>query len=87
MPSRQRSERHEAGRKDTEGGRGHAARPSPIEVERFLKGIDFPASKDDLIEHAQDNRAPGDVLKMLDMLDDKEYNSVVDITKEVGKYE
>lgn len=36
---------------------------------------------------ARDNEAPGEVLKMLDMLDDKEYNSIADITREVGKYE
>jgi hypothetical protein len=56
-------------------------------VETYLRGIDFPATKDDLIDCARENQAPGDVLHVLDKLDDKEYRSVVDITEEVGKFD
>lgn len=87
MVSRGHGGKHESGRKASEGGRGYLDKVNPAAVERYLRGIAFPATKDDLIEQARDNDAPGDVLKALDMLDDKRYDSVVDITKEVGKYE
>jgi hypothetical protein len=38
---------------------------NPIEMQKYLKGMDYPASKDDLVAKAQDNGAPGDVVEQL----------------------
>lgn len=67
------------------GGEHEGEGVSPIAVERYLKGIDFPATKDDLIQHAQENDAPNDVLGALDRFDDRPYSSVADIAREVSK--
>jgi hypothetical protein len=77
----------EGGKKSSEGGRGAPEKASPAAVERYLKGINFPASKQDLIKHAKQNNAPEDVIHVLNQFEDKEYHSVIDISKEVGRIE
>ena len=57
---------------------------SPAEVEKFLNGIDFPVSKQDLIQHAEDNGAPAEVLGVLDSMPDKQYGSAADVVKGIG---
>jgi len=46
-----------------------------------LKDIDFPASKQDIINHAEDNHAPESVIKILEKIPDKVYNSVAELTE------
>ncbi len=76
--------RSEAGKKSSEGGRGNPDKASPAAVERYLKGIHYPASKVDLLNQAKQNGAPSDVLQVLNRFDDKEYSSTIDVAKEVG---
>lgn len=74
----------EGGEKSSMGGRGDPNKASPAAVERYLKGIHYPASKGDLVEQARGNDAPDDVMHVLDQFEDKEYESTVDVTKEIG---
>lgn len=46
---------------------------SPAQVESYLKGISFPASKQDIIQQAEDNSADKPVLNILESLREKEY--------------
>jgi hypothetical protein len=52
----------EGGKKASEGGRGNPEKASPAAIERYLKGINFPANKEALIKHAKGNQAPQDIL-------------------------
>jgi len=79
------SGRSEGGRKSSEGGRGDPEKASPAAVERYLKGIKFPAGKEDLINKANENNAPSDVMSVIERLPDNDYNSVTDIAKGVGE--
>ncbi len=38
---------------------------NPIEMQKYLKGVDYPASKDDLVSTAQSNDAPGEIVDQL----------------------
>lgn len=38
---------------------------NPIQVQKFLKGADYPMSKDDLVSLARKNDAPDDVIQQL----------------------
>ena len=38
---------------------------NPIEVQKHLKGVDYPASKDDLVSSAQSNGAPSEIVDQL----------------------
>ncbi|WP_369139892.1 DUF2795 domain-containing protein [Modestobacter versicolor] len=46
---------------------------SPIDVQEALGGIDHPATKEDVVEHAQDNGGPDDVVQALRGIEDREY--------------
>ncbi len=65
----------------TEGGRGNPHKASPAAVERYLKGVHYPAQKDDLVYQAQGNGAPKGVMYVLNQFEDKNYNSTVDVAK------
>ncbi len=55
---------------------------SPVEVEKALKGIDFPAKKQDLIQHAKNNNVDDSVMQDINELPDKEYTNATDVAKE-----
>ncbi len=38
---------------------------NPIEVQKHLKGVDYPASKDDIVAAAERNGAPEEILEQL----------------------
>ena len=77
----------EAGEKSSAGGMGSPKKSSPAAVERYLNGINFPADKENLIKQAQENQVPEDVLQVLNQFEDKEYESAIDVSKEVGRIE
>lgn len=54
---------------------------SPIAVSKAIKGIDFPASKSDLIEHAKQNKADKEVMDLLQNLSEDRFESVKDVEK------
>lgn len=56
-----------------------------IDVQKYLAGIDYPATKQDLIDIASDNDAPQEVIECLSGIDEKEYDSVSDVSKAVAK--
>lgn len=60
---------------------------SPVAIEKHLKGVDYPASNEDLIQHAQDQNAPEDVLSVLKRMPEQKYNSPIDVTKAAGQLE
>jgi len=66
----------------TASGRGSGQ--SPANVTRFLKGIDFPAQKKDLVQHAKKNQAEKDVLDLIQNMEEKEYGSMADVMKAYG---
>ncbi|RJQ76080.1 MAG: DUF2795 domain-containing protein [Desulfobacteraceae bacterium] len=58
---------------------------SPANVARFLKGIDFPAKKKDLINHAKHNDADQRVIETLNRMPDQEYGNMADVMKGYGQ--
>jgi len=47
---------------------------SPITVQKFLKGADYPADRDDLLVVAESNDAPEDVIEALQELDESTFD-------------
>lgn len=62
-------------------GTGH----SPANVTKHLKGIDFPAEKQDLLKHAQHMKAEKVVLDEIQKMEEREYDSMADVMKSFGK--
>jgi hypothetical protein len=38
---------------------------NPIELQKYLKGVEYPASKDDLVNTAESNGAPSEIVDAL----------------------
>jgi Protein of unknown function (DUF2795) len=47
--------------------------PSPIDIQKALSGMDYPASKDQIVQHAEKNGGDEEVLEALRKIDDREY--------------
>jgi hypothetical protein len=61
-------------------------RPSAADVTSMLRGIDFPASKEDLITYGHRVRDQAQaVLEILHQLPGRQYNSMADVQKPVGE--
>lgn len=65
------------------GGQG------PANIMKHLGGMSFPASKQDIINHAKNAEGPdtNEVVQILEQIDDREYDSPAGIMHEVGKIE
>ena len=65
------------------GGRG------PANIMKHIKGLHFPASRDEIVENAKKASGPdtSDVVEILGKLPEREYSSPPEILKEVGKIE
>lgn len=58
--------------------------PNPIQVQKFLGGMDYPASKDDVVQHAKDAGADSGVMDALEKLPEKTYEKPTDVSEELG---
>ena len=60
---------------------------SAANVMEHLKGLNFPASKNDLVSHAMSGPGPDteEVVDMLKMLPDMQYHSPTEVMEEYGK--
>ncbi len=60
---------------------------NPVQVQKFLGGINYPCSKQDILKTAKSHGADENVLKLLQELPDQHYNKPTDVTKAIGKLE
>ena len=56
-----------------------------IKVQKSLGGISYPATKDQLVEHARSQHADRDVLDALQSIPDQEYDGPNEVSKAVSK--
>ena len=57
---------------------------SAADLQTYLKGMDYPAGRQDLINHARKNNAPDDVITALERFGDRTYRSAADVSTEFG---
>lgn len=58
---------------------------NPIEVERWLGGVDYPMRKDRLMDSVREQGAGDDVLDIVRRMPDRQYDSPEDIAGEVER--
>jgi hypothetical protein len=63
------------------------AKVNPIQLQKYLKGVDYPASKQDLIKHAEQAGADENIRSTLEQLPDEQYQTPADVSEAVGKIE
>lgn len=61
--------------------------PSPISIQGALRGAKYPMSKQGLQEIARRNGAGEDIIRLLDSIPDKEYDSPAVVSKAIGDKE
>lgn len=59
--------------------------PNPIQVQKFLGGLDYPVDKSQILDRARSEGADENVMQALESIPDREYDSPVSVSKEVGK--
>jgi hypothetical protein len=62
--------------------RGNIMHSSPIEVQKHLKNIDYPKTKQEVIDYAINHGATQGVMDDLNDLSDKTYNNAADVSRE-----
>jgi hypothetical protein len=63
------------------------AKVNPIEVQKHLKGIEYPVNKENLIKHAEKNGADEELRSLLEELPEDEYETPTDVNKAIGQIE
>lgn len=58
--------------------------PNPIQIQKFLGGVDYPASREALLAKARDSGADDNVLQALEGIPDKEYDSPTAVSSAVS---
>lgn len=62
------------------------AKANPVELQKHLKGVDYPASKEELIEIATEQGADKQLISLLEQLpDDEEYENPAELNKAIGE--
>jgi hypothetical protein len=61
-------------------------RANPVELQKHLKGVDYPADKQELIQHAQQQGADRELISLLEQLPEgEEYENPADLNKAIGE--
>ncbi|NTV30671.1 DUF2795 domain-containing protein [candidate division WWE3 bacterium] len=58
---------------------------NPIQIQKFLAGVDYPATKDELVDSAVEQGADDSVIESLQSLPDQEYQKPTDVSEALGK--
>lgn len=65
-------------------GQGHV---NPIQVQKYLKGVDYPCSKNELVNKAKGEGADNNVIETLKEMPMNQFNSPNDVAQAIGKIE
>jgi hypothetical protein len=63
------------------------ANVNPVQVEKFLKGIKYPATKMDVISCAERNGADKHVIELLERMPDQKFEQSTDVSKAISSLE
>jgi hypothetical protein len=63
------------------------AKVNPIQVQKFLSGIDYPASKDEVIDGARFRGADQNVLETLQQLPAENFQTPAEVSEAIGQIE
>lgn len=58
--------------------------PNPIQIQKFLGGVDYPASREALLSNAKDKGADDNVLHALEAIPDREYDSPTAVSSAIS---
>lgn len=59
---------------------------NPVEVQQYLRGVDYPMSKQDITHIAEQRGAPRQIIDTIQQMADREYTTPADVNKELGRF-
>ena len=62
-----------------------AGKANPIEVQKFLEGVDYPVRKGDLVREAKRQGAHSSVRSTLERIRDEKFDSPADVSEAIGR--
>ncbi len=70
-------------------GRKESKKASPAKIAKVLKGIDFPKKKKEIVDYAKGHTPEDnpDIVFILSLLPEREYDSMADVERGVGQVE
>jgi hypothetical protein len=63
------------------------AKVNPIQVQKYLSGMHYPANKDEIVDHAKSKGADKNIVDTLKQLPDDKFETPADVSKSIGKLE
>lgn len=60
-------------------------KPNPIEMQKYLSGVDYPCGRDGLVDHARGKGADDGILERLQSMPDREYDGPNAVSAEYSK--
>ena len=63
----------------------HSEKVSAAQLQMYLKGIDYPASKHEIVQTARNNSAPENVMSFLNKLPERQYRAPTEVEEEFSK--
>jgi uncharacterized protein DUF2795 len=57
------------------------AHANPIQIQKYLKGVDYPTNKEALIENAKKNGADESICASLEQLPDEDFQTPADVSE------
>ncbi|MDA0564129.1 DUF2795 domain-containing protein [Streptomonospora sp. S1-112] len=60
------------------------AQPTFIEVQKALSGVGYPSSRDDLVQHARQNKAGDEVVDALRNLPKQNYGGPDEVSRDIA---
>ncbi|PXX59135.1 uncharacterized protein DUF2795 [Nocardia tenerifensis] len=58
---------------------------NPIELQKYLHGVDYPCDRDGLVQAARSNGADNDVISQLQRIPDRTYDGPSGVSQEVSR--
>lgn len=58
---------------------------NPVTVQRYLKGVEYPADRDDLLAAAEANDAPDEVVEAIEALEEQLYDGPDEVAEGLGE--
>jgi hypothetical protein len=58
---------------------------NPVQVQKYLGGINYPTDKRTLVEHARKQGADDDVVRTLEGMSSDRFNSPNDVSEALGR--
>jgi hypothetical protein len=61
------------------------ANPDFIQAQNFLDGVDYPADRDTLVEHARRHGAGDEIVRTLEGLPNRTYDSPTEVSRDITR--